>query len=50
MVMSKTIRRFASLMLAGLMLSPLVEAQTSPSKEEVIKLDPFEVSDDSIQG
>ncbi len=50
MAMSKIIRRFAGMMLAGLMLSPFVVAQSSPNKEEVIKLDPFQVSDDSIQG
>lgn len=50
MVMSKTIRRFAGVMLAGCLLAPLIEAQTSPNNEEVITLDPFQVSDDSIKG
>ena len=50
MLKSKTLRRFAGLTLAGLMLSPFLEAQTSPNDEEIIQLDPFKVSDDSIQG
>jgi hypothetical protein len=50
MVISKSIRRFAGIMLAGLLFTPFAEAQSSQNNDEVIELSPYTLSDDSIQG